>query len=170
MTPLLTPDPGVYANAVKALIAPAAKTLRMQFQYIELPKTTDASSQAFVDLVEAVIDRQEAGVDVRIIMSEYETAGYLEQLQAAGLDVVTTVKIQNNVHNKASSSTARASSCPARTGPPMARSTTATPASSSTTRLLPSTTSRPSCTIGTTSPNRKPCPTRNRATLAFYGE
>jgi phosphatidylserine/phosphatidylglycerophosphate/cardiolipin synthase-like enzyme len=50
--------------------------------------------------VQAVIDRQKAGVDLRVIMSEYETAGYLEQLQAAGLDVVTTVKIQNNVHNK----------------------------------------------------------------------
>jgi hypothetical protein len=100
IAPLLTPDPGVYAGAVKTLIASATQTLYMQFQYIELPKTTDATSQAFVDLVQAVIDRHTAGVDVRIIMSEYETAGYLEQLQAAGLDVVTTVKIQNNVHNK----------------------------------------------------------------------
>ena len=33
-------------------------------------------------------------------MSEFETQGYLEQLQAAGLDVVNRVKIQNNVHNK----------------------------------------------------------------------
>jgi phosphatidylserine/phosphatidylglycerophosphate/cardiolipin synthase-like enzyme len=33
-------------------------------------------------------------------MSEFETVGYLEQLQALGLDVVTNVKIQNNVHNK----------------------------------------------------------------------
>jgi phosphatidylserine/phosphatidylglycerophosphate/cardiolipin synthase-like enzyme len=38
--------------------------------------------------------------DVKIIMSEYETVGYLEQLQAAGLEVVSNVKIQNNVHNK----------------------------------------------------------------------
>jgi phosphatidylserine/phosphatidylglycerophosphate/cardiolipin synthase-like enzyme len=50
--------------------------------------------------VQAVIDRQKNGVDVRIIMSEFETAGYLEQLQSLGLDVVNGVKLQNNVHNK----------------------------------------------------------------------
>jgi phosphatidylserine/phosphatidylglycerophosphate/cardiolipin synthase-like enzyme len=69
-------------------------------QYIELPKTIDATSQAFADLVQAVIDRQNAGVDVKIIMREFEKTGYLEQLQALGLDVVHNVKIQNNVHNK----------------------------------------------------------------------
>jgi PLD-like domain len=100
LAPLLTPDPGVYADAVKALITSATKTLYMQFQYIELPKTTDSASQPFVDLVHAVIDRHTAGVDVRIIMSEYETAGYLEQLQATGLDVATVARIQNGVHNK----------------------------------------------------------------------
>ena len=100
IAPLLTPDPGVYADAVKTLIASAQHTLYMQFQYIELPKQTDATSKAFVDLVQAVIDRQKKGVDVRIIMSEFETAGYLEQLQSLGLDVVNGVKLQNNVHNK----------------------------------------------------------------------
>jgi phospholipase D-like protein len=100
ITPLLTPDPGVYTSAVKALIASATQTLYLQFQYIELPRQTDATSQAFVDLVQAVIDRQTVGVDVKIIMSEFETAGYLEQLQALGLNVVSNVKIQNNVHNK----------------------------------------------------------------------
>jgi hypothetical protein len=100
IVPLLTPDPGVYASAVKAAILAAKTTLYMQFQYIELPKVANATSQGFVNLVHAVIDRQKAGVDVRIIMSEYEVAGYLEQLQAAGLDVMKSVKIQNNVHNK----------------------------------------------------------------------
>ncbi|WP_162940185.1 phospholipase D-like domain-containing protein [Gryllotalpicola protaetiae] len=100
ITPVLTPDTGVYVDAVKSLITSATKTLHLQFQYIELPKTTDATNQAFVDLVAAVIDRQKVGVEVRIIMSEYETAGYLEQLQAAGLDVANNVKLQNNVHNK----------------------------------------------------------------------
>jgi phosphatidylserine/phosphatidylglycerophosphate/cardiolipin synthase-like enzyme len=33
-------------------------------------------------------------------MSEFEKVGYLEQLQAAGLDVAKIAKIQNNVHNK----------------------------------------------------------------------
>jgi hypothetical protein len=100
ITPVLTPDPGVYVDAVKALIESATVSLHMQFQYIELPKTASATSQAFIDLVDTVIARQAAGVDVKIIMSEFETAGFLEQLQAAGLDVVTNVKLQNNVHNK----------------------------------------------------------------------
>ncbi len=100
ITPLLTPDPGVYTQAVKTLIESAGQKLYMQFQYIEMPKETNANSQGFVELVEAVIARQQAGVDLRIIMSEYETAGYLEQLEAAGLNVVTGVKIQQNVHNK----------------------------------------------------------------------
>ncbi len=100
ITPLLTPDAGVYVGAVKALIESATTSLHLQFQYIELPKTASAATQAFADLVDAVIARQKAGVDVKIIMSQYETAGYLEQLQTAGLDVVTSVKLQNNVHNK----------------------------------------------------------------------
>jgi phosphatidylserine/phosphatidylglycerophosphate/cardiolipin synthase-like enzyme len=100
ITPVLTPDPGVYVEAVTALVTSARKSLHLQFQYIELPKTPSAASEPFSDLVRAVVARQHAGVEVKIIMSEYETAGYLEQLQAAGLDVVNVVKIQNNVHNK----------------------------------------------------------------------
>ncbi len=100
IAPLLTPDPGVYAGAVKALIASATQTLYMQFQYIEPPKAGVTTAQPFIDLINAVIDRQKNGVEVKIIMSEFETAGYLEQLQAMGLDVVSNVKIQNNVHNK----------------------------------------------------------------------
>jgi hypothetical protein len=100
ITPLLTPDPGVYAQAVKTMIAGATQTLYMQFQYIQLPKEANASSQGFIDLVQAVIGRQNEGVEVKIIMSEFEKTGYLEQLQAMGLNVVDSVKIQNNVHNK----------------------------------------------------------------------
>jgi hypothetical protein len=100
LTPLLTPDPGDYASAIKALIESAQTKLYLQFQYIEPPRTADATSQPFVDLINAVIGRQQAGVDVRIIASEYQTAGYLEQLQTLGLDVASSVKIQNNVHNK----------------------------------------------------------------------
>jgi hypothetical protein len=100
VAPLLTPDPGVYAGAVKALIASATQTLYMQFQYIEPPKAGVTTAQPFIDLINAVIDRQQHGVEVKIIMSEFETAGYLEQLQAMGLDVVNNVRIQKNVHNK----------------------------------------------------------------------
>ncbi|HTU97382.1 MAG TPA: phospholipase D-like domain-containing protein [Solirubrobacteraceae bacterium] len=98
--PVLTPDPGVYAGAAKDLIAGATKTLYMQFQYIEPPKAGVTDAAGFLDLISAVIDRQKAGLDVRVIMSEFETVGYLEQLQTLGLDVVNGVKIQKNVHNK----------------------------------------------------------------------
>lgn len=100
ITPLLTPDPEVYTGAIKQLIESAEKTLYMQYQYIELPREANETSQAFLDLIDAVIGRQKAGVDVRIIMSEYEKVGYLEQLHERGLDVVNSVKIQGNVHNK----------------------------------------------------------------------
>jgi phosphatidylserine/phosphatidylglycerophosphate/cardiolipin synthase-like enzyme len=99
IAPVLTPDPGSYAATVTQLIQSATTSLYLQFQYIELPKTIDATSQAFVDLVDAVIAQQDK-VDLRIVMSQYESSGYLEQLQARGLDVVNKVKIQNNVHNK----------------------------------------------------------------------
>jgi phosphatidylserine/phosphatidylglycerophosphate/cardiolipin synthase-like enzyme len=100
IAPLLTPDPGVYAGAVKDLIASATQTLYMQFQYIEPPKVGDPTAQPFIDLINAVVDRQAHGVDVKIIMSEFEKVGYLEQLRTMGLDVVSSVKIQKNVHNK----------------------------------------------------------------------
>lgn len=100
LVPLLTPDPGVYVDAVVALIASATTSLYLQFQYIELPPSPTATSAALVRLVTAVIERQKAGIDVKVIMSEFETAGFLEQLQTAGLDVVTNVRLQNNVHNK----------------------------------------------------------------------
>lgn len=100
ITPLLTPDRGVYADAVRALIESASTSLHLQFQYIEPPSHPSDASAAFSALIDAVIARQKAGVEVRIIMSEYESAGYLEQLQQLGLDVVHGVKLQNNVHNK----------------------------------------------------------------------
>jgi phosphatidylserine/phosphatidylglycerophosphate/cardiolipin synthase-like enzyme len=100
ITPLLTPDPGGYADRVTALITSATTSLYMQFQYIELPTAGVTPSPAFAGLVAAVVGRQQAGVDVRIVLSEFETQGYLEQLMRAGLDVARAVRIQNNVHNK----------------------------------------------------------------------
>jgi hypothetical protein len=100
IVPVLTPDPGVYAGAAKELIASARHTLYLQYQYIEPPRAGATDADGFLDLIHAVIDRQQAGVEVKIIMSEFEKVGYLEQLQGLGLDVVDNVKIQNNVHNK----------------------------------------------------------------------
>jgi PLD-like domain len=98
--PLLTPDPGSYCAHIKQLIDSAQHTLYMQFQYVELPPAPSPATAAFSELADAVVARQRAGVDVRIIASQHQTAGYLELMQAAGLDVVHSVKLQNNVHNK----------------------------------------------------------------------
>jgi phosphatidylserine/phosphatidylglycerophosphate/cardiolipin synthase-like enzyme len=97
ITPLLTPDLGVYVDAVTDLIRNADHTLYLQYQYIQ-PNFT--APQPFQDLIAAVVARHHAGVDVKIIASEFQTREHLEELQNLGFDVVTRVKIQANVHNK----------------------------------------------------------------------
>ena len=100
MQPLLTPDTGAgnYADNILKLIASASSRVYLQTQYIHPPKEgTDAKFQGLIDAVKA---KMEAGLDVKIILSEYEaTGGWLEKLQAAGLDM-SKVRIQNGVHNK----------------------------------------------------------------------
>ena len=49
--------------------------------------------------MKAVAERQSAGVDVRIIFSQWEMTSHLEKLQAAGFDLAQ-VRIQQGVHNK----------------------------------------------------------------------
>jgi hypothetical protein len=52
-------------------------------------------------LIEAVRGKIQAGLDVRIILSEYEaTGGWLEKLQEAGIEAAKCVRIQHGVHNK----------------------------------------------------------------------
>jgi phosphatidylserine/phosphatidylglycerophosphate/cardiolipin synthase-like enzyme len=97
VTPLLTPDPGLYVAAVTELVKSAQHTLYLQYQYVE-PNVK--APQAFQDLIAAVVARHTAGVDVKIIASEFQKRAHLELLQGMGFDVVTRFKIQNNVHNK----------------------------------------------------------------------
>ena len=97
VTPLLTPDPGVYVDAVTELVRSAQQTLSLQYQYVQ-PNST--APQPFQDLIAAVVARHHAGVDVKIITSEFQTREHLEELQNLGFDVVNRVKIQPNVHNK----------------------------------------------------------------------
>jgi phosphatidylserine/phosphatidylglycerophosphate/cardiolipin synthase-like enzyme len=98
ITPLLTPDPGVYQPAMLALIQSATKKLYIQLQYIH-PSDKDGDED-FTALIDAVSQKIADGVDVRIITSQYQTSnGWLERLQAAGIDG-SVVKIQNGVHNK----------------------------------------------------------------------
>jgi hypothetical protein len=96
--PILTPDN--YYACVLPLIQSAKKSFYMQTQYIhpsDLP-----GDQQLADLISAVAELQKKGLDVRLILSQWETqgtGGYLEKLQAAGIDLAS-VRIQTGVHNK----------------------------------------------------------------------
>jgi hypothetical protein len=93
--PILTPDN--YAELILELINSAQTSFYMQTQYINY---SDAAENAkFTALVAAVVKKINDGLDVRLIMSQYETADKLELLQGAGIDL-SHVRIQANVHNK----------------------------------------------------------------------
>src|SRR5262249_8140925 len=72
--PLLTPDPGVYRDAVLQLIQSAQQSLFIQTQYAH--PSDQPADQSFTDVLAAVAERQQAGVDVRIIFSQWETVDY----------------------------------------------------------------------------------------------
>jgi hypothetical protein len=92
--PLLTPDN--YADKMLALIKSATSKLYIQMPYIYAPTGADK----FQQLVDAVKSKMDAGLDVRIIMSQYEAqGGALEQLKALGFNMAL-IKIQLNLHNK----------------------------------------------------------------------
>jgi hypothetical protein len=93
--PVLTPDN--YANVILQLINSAAEKLYVQVPYIT--PTDKPEGLVLQGLIEAIAAKIRAGLDVRVIMSSFEKAGALEQLQAAGIDS-SLVKIQNNLHNK----------------------------------------------------------------------
>ena len=101
--PLLTPDD--YRKPVLDLIKSAKRTFFIQTQYIH---TIDAKQDGpppfggpkHMDLITAVADLIRAGVDVRIITSEYQDHSWIEKLQDAGIDAVEHLRIQARVHNK----------------------------------------------------------------------
>src|SRR6266446_5927821 len=98
ITPLLTPDSGVYQGAMLDLINSVQVSLLIQLQYIH--PSSDPANAAFTDLIDAVAAKINAGKDVKIILSEFQKLkGGLDALQAAGINL-NNVKIQNNVHNK----------------------------------------------------------------------
>jgi hypothetical protein len=98
ITPLLTPDADSYRPAMLNLIRSASRKLYIQLQYIHPPK--DGVDDDFMELIQAVIDKINGGLDVRIICSQFQAQqGWLERLQDAGVDI-GKVKIQNGVHNK----------------------------------------------------------------------
>lgn len=98
--PLLTPDN--YGENVVKLIRSATKTLFFQNQYIKIPKTfPDGSGKpALKELVEALLDRMNAEVDVRIILrNEGDTRSMLQALKTFGFDM-SRVKLLGGCHNK----------------------------------------------------------------------
>lgn len=101
--PLLTPDtlPGAstpqYATQMRELIASAQKSLYIQLQYIH--PSDKAEENGFTGLLQALADRIDAGIDVRIILSQWQSGQWMERLQAAGIDT-RVVRIQQGVHNK----------------------------------------------------------------------
>jgi phosphatidylserine/phosphatidylglycerophosphate/cardiolipin synthase-like enzyme len=53
-----------------------------------------------MELVTALVDLINAGVDVRLITSEFQDHMWIERLQDAGVDAVEHLRIQPHVHNK----------------------------------------------------------------------
>jgi len=98
ITPLLTPDVGIYQGAMLDLINSVKTSLYIQLQYIH--PNSNAADAKFTELIDAVAAKINAKKDVRIILSQFQLPkGGLEALQAAGINL-KNVKIQNKVHNK----------------------------------------------------------------------
>lgn len=99
--PLLTPDPGtlptLYVTKVVGLIKSAKRSVYIQTQYIH-PSDKPADKD-FMTLVQALSGAHGAGLDVRLITSQYEnTSQWVEKLHEYDLDQV--LRIQERVHNK----------------------------------------------------------------------
>jgi hypothetical protein len=99
--PLLTPDQGAgnYASNILDLINSAQKTLYVQTQYLQTADAGDPKAAPFRAIADAIVAKIGAGLDVRLIFSQYETEQWLEKLQSVGIPA-SVVRIQNNVHNK----------------------------------------------------------------------
>jgi hypothetical protein len=103
--PVLTPDN--YVDVILPLILGAKKSFWMQTQYINPSKTFAAdmlkplAGRSILErLVSALATIQANKVDVKIILGQTVTATMLEQLQMFGKLDATTVRLQDNVHNK----------------------------------------------------------------------
>lgn len=94
--PVLTPDN--YWDTVLPFIRSAETSFCMQTQYIH--PSNDAHDDArFMDLIDAVGTLITQGKAVRLILSQWQTAPWLERLQGVGIDL-SCVRIQTGVHNK----------------------------------------------------------------------
>jgi phosphatidylserine/phosphatidylglycerophosphate/cardiolipin synthase-like enzyme len=97
--PLLTPDD--YRKPILELIKSAKQRFYMQTQYIHtIAPAQDTGNPTHMELISALADLINAGVDVRLITSEYQDHMWIERLQDAGVDAVEHLRIQPHVHNK----------------------------------------------------------------------
>jgi phosphatidylserine/phosphatidylglycerophosphate/cardiolipin synthase-like enzyme len=103
--PVLTPDN--YVDVILPLILGAEKSFWMQTQYINPAKSfaTDvkkplANRSILEKLIDALATIQAKNVDVKIILGQHVGASTLELLQMFGKLDATTLRIQENVHNK----------------------------------------------------------------------
>ena len=93
--PVLTPDN--YAEVVLKHIESAKKSLYFQNQYISINKR---SPRRFDALLDALLAKIEAGLDVRIILRNLPDARQmLEALQLRGFDA-SKIRLQGTCHNK----------------------------------------------------------------------
>jgi hypothetical protein len=101
LQPLLTPDPGkpnvtpMYETQIIDLIDSGNRSIFVQLQYISFPKTRGGD---ITNIVQALGNAVKRGVDVRIIVSEFQKGINTEHLADFGLE--TNLKIMQGVHNK----------------------------------------------------------------------
>jgi phosphatidylserine/phosphatidylglycerophosphate/cardiolipin synthase-like enzyme len=97
--PLLTPHD--YRKPILDLMKNAKRRFYMQTQYIHPNGSAqDKGSPTHMELIGAVADLINHGVDVRLITSEFQDHMWIERLQDAGVDAVEHLRIQPHVHNK----------------------------------------------------------------------
>ncbi|MDO3626279.1 phospholipase D-like domain-containing protein [Mucilaginibacter sp. BT774] len=100
--PLLTPDKGtnttMYIDHVLDLINSATSKLYIQTQYIHPSEKEE--DKDFMKLLTALQTAKSKGIDVRVILSQFENTGqWIEKMQQ--LDLVSGIlRLQENVHNK----------------------------------------------------------------------
>lgn len=92
--PLMTPDN--YTDAIVELIESAETSLYLQYSYIRVPKELDG----FRRIVDAVTERIESGVDVRIIVGRNQKPADTQALQGKGWTLERFRYQTSKVHNK----------------------------------------------------------------------